>query len=178
MTFTDADDLTRRFIALDSGLGCVPAQRLTTSAGTRCTACGAVGTATWVRTKRLCLACRAPWRGEDVEVPRERIDGGDWRRTAAVLDDQLDMHRRLEPIVRRRPPGVDRTRWRYALLAYGAYVQPGGGSYERVAWWGQGAHPRLAWTPWRVRSAVSLARSWVERRARASGMIERMEVSA
>ena len=172
--FTDVDDLMRTFIALDADIGAIAAQRLTTSAGTRCTTCGAVGTMIWARVRRVCLSCGAKWHGEDVEVPRERVDGADWRRAASARDERLDLHRRLDSIVRPRPRGFSAAAWRFALLAYGWYVQPQCASYDRVVERGVATLPRYEWTTWRVRHAVGTARHAIRMRAIGARMIERV----
>lgn len=186
MTFASVDDLVRYFMALDEQCGSVPAQRLTTSAGCRCGMCGAMGTMAYSRShKRVCFACGHGWTGIEIEVPRTRIDGGaDWRKACDVRDRRIDMHRKLEPIVRPKPRGDvwrgsrGRRLWRFTLLAYGAYLQPQCGSYERVCDWGMENHRRLIWTRSRVIGAVKTARYVIGNRARKEGLLPGWGVGA
>jgi hypothetical protein len=179
MTFADVDDLVRYYLGLDERLTSVPAQRLTQSAGSRCKHCGAMGTKTTSASlKRVCFACGHGWQGEDIEVPRTRVDGGaTWRKSVEIRDDRIDLHRVLDPMVRRKPrgPGWEgakgRRRWRFTLLAYTTYLQPKHGTYALVVQWGVDNHPRMPWTINRVRGAIRSARRVIEERARKEGLL-------
>lgn len=166
MRFEHEDELIQRYIKLADRLDGRKAIDVIAMRGAYCAHCGG-GPAIAIgkppksdRPPKLeCIDCRRAWEGIEIPVFKGEVDvGRETGRSEAWLVGLVSDLVPLRSIVESRPRQWDLTRWRFARIAWAAYLNERIGTYANAA--REGAISLPEFQPWWKERTVAY---WVER---------------
>ena len=191
--YPEIESLGRRYLELRaSRADSVGGIDLVAARGSVCIKCGG-GPGTIIKTGpydkpnrqkwvEVCVDCREPWQGEPVEIMSRwvssttRTDGLE-ERICRNLDEWRVISRVIEMPARRGTDGhrFAPGRWEFSVKCFLIYSLPQWSSYPRVVNWGEEHEEdhvmRELFTLKRVRHSIPRAKSVLEDRARAEGIL-------